>query len=105
MNSKLVPVFLEVKHTTSIISGRKMSFFIMPCFLFSKTSFSHLENTPVQINIGFIACHVFDNIIIDIISTTTLGNQFRVHILFTLTVFAPQSQHKGSSEPHRWHNG
>jgi hypothetical protein len=40
----------------------------------------------VQINIGFIACHVFDNVIIDIISTTTLGNQFRVHILFTLTV-------------------
>ena len=44
----------------------KTSFFVISFFFFN-----HLENRPLQINFDFIVCHVFFNVIIDVIPIRT----------------------------------
>ena len=64
------------------ISGWKTHVFIMSFFLYPKTSFNYLENTPVQPNFCIIAYIVINHININIIPTEKQA----LYILFTPTV-------------------
>ena len=62
-------LLLKVETAMSIISSWKMYFFVIPCFLYRETSFSHLDNSLALSEFGLIDYIVINNVHTDVIPT------------------------------------